>query len=263
MLSTKVREKSVGKMRSMRLLTIILLTAVALFFTMGESALAKGWKKKAEKLDPVKVFIEWNSEDSDHGIQFFWDSDGFTRMMVFNESGKKVLDITTKNGVKDQGLTETAIESVEPPESEQTRDQFFERFPEGWYHFWGRSSEGGWLYGKAYFSHDILEPAVLDLDDFFPDGEIKWTEPESDDETGESLEVVGYEIVIELVLADERVYKETTTLPAGTRGYVVSETFMELIDNPSGEIDELKVEILAEEPTGNKTISEEEVELED
>ena len=72
------------------------------------------------ELDEAKVFIEWNTTDGDQGIQFFWDSDGFTRMIVFNERGKKVLDIETKNSVKKQGLTEVAIESVEPDESEQT-----------------------------------------------------------------------------------------------------------------------------------------------
>jgi hypothetical protein len=266
MLSKKVKKKSARPMVSMRLLTIILLTAVAVFFTVADSALAKGWKKNKEILEEVNVFIEWNSEDTDHGIQFFWDSDGFTRMMVFNESGKKALDIKTNNNVKAQGLTETAIESVEPEEEEQSREEFFERFPEGWYHFWGRSIEGGWLYGKAYFSHDLLEPAELNLDDFFPDGEISWTEPQLNDVTGEPLEAVGIEIVVELVVdddGDERVFKETTTLPAGTTEYVVSETFMDLIDNPPGDIEELKVEILYEEPSGNKTISETEVELEE
>ena len=150
MLSKKVTGKSVGKVKSMRLLAFILITAVAVSFTMADSALAKGWKKNVEELDPVNVFIEWNTTDGDQGIQFFWDSAGFTRMLVFNESGKKVLDIETKNGVKDQGLTEVAIESVEPEQSEQTLEEFFERFPEGIYKFWGKSIEGGWLYGDRW-----------------------------------------------------------------------------------------------------------------
>jgi hypothetical protein len=110
MFSAKVREKLAGKIGCMRWVAIVLLTAVALFFAMGESALASGWKKKAEELDEVNVFIEWNTTDGDQGIQFFWDSDGFTRMMVFYESGKKVLDIKSKNSVKGQGLTEVEVE---------------------------------------------------------------------------------------------------------------------------------------------------------
>lgn len=271
MSATSLREKSNGKRKHMRLLAIVLLAAVAVFFTMGDTALAKRKKKNSEELDEVNVFIEWNSSDEDQGIQFFWDSEGFTRMMVFNNKGKKVLDINTKRSIKKQGLTEVAIESVEPEEIEQSRQQFFNRFPAGEYEFWGRSIEGDWLYGEAEFTHNILEPVVFDSTDL-PD--IEWVEPEVDDETGDALDVVGYEIVIELVVPvldefgdpvvdeegelEEQVFKETTTLPAGVTMYTVSDTFMDLIESFDPEdIIELKVEILAEEESGNKTITEE------
>ena len=249
MLSTKVRDKSTGKMRSMRLLAIILLTAVAVFFTMDESALAKGWKKKAEELDPVNVFIEYNSSDEDQGLQFFWDSDGFTRMMVFNESGK-VLDIKTNKGVKDQGLTEIAIESVEPDVSEQTLEEFFERFPEGTYKFWGRSIDNGWLYGEAELTHNLLRPAILNFDDF---PLIQWTEPEG---------TVRVEVVVEAVIMegdDEAVYKQTTTLQPDIKELTVSDEFIDMVAEAraNGELIVLKVEVLLDEESGNRTITEE------
>jgi hypothetical protein len=251
MLSTKVGKKSVGKMRSRQLLTIILVAAVAVFFAMGESALAKGRKKNAEELDPVNVFIEWNTTDGDQGIQFFWDSDGFTRMMVFNDSGKKVLDINTKNSVKDQGLTEVAIESVEPDESEQTLEEFFERFPEGIYTFWGRSIDKGWLFGEAEFTHDLAEPVTIDL--------INW--PTIMWEPGGGAPVVGYEVVVELVVNiddEEVVYKQTSTLPPEIQELTVSEEFADFIEDALDEeiVEELKVEILADEESGNRTITE-------
>lgn len=250
MLSTKVREKSVGKMGSMRLLTIILLTAVAVFFTMGESALAKGWKKKAEELDPVNVFIEYNSSDEDQGLQFFWDSDGFTRMTVFNESGKKVLDIETKNGVKDQGLTEVAIESVEPDVSEQTLGEFFERFPEGTYKFWGRSIDKGWLYGEAELTHNLLGPAELNLAEF---PLIQWIEPAG---------TVRVEVVVEAVIMeddDEAVYKQTTTLQPDIQELTVSQEFIDMVAEAraNGKLIVLKIEALVDEESGNRTITEE------
>ena len=270
MLSTKA-----GKMRSMQLLTIILLTAVAVFFTMGGSALAKGWKKKkAEELDPVNVFIEWNSSDEDQGIQFFWDSDGFTRMIVFNERGKKVLDIETKNSVKKQGLTEVAIESVEPDESEQTLCDFFKRFPEGTYKFWGKSIEGGWLYGEAEFTHDLVNPVEIDLSEW---PKITWEVgaevPELDCADLFDADVVGYEVVVELVVkeviedaedgedGEERVFKQTTTLPEFVEQLTISPEFVRLIGFYEGsedwDVEELKVEILADEESGNRTITEE------
>lgn len=255
MLSTKVGEKSIGKMRSRQLLTIILVAAVAVFFTIGESAMAKGWKKKTERLDPVNVFIEWNTTDGDQGIQFFWDSDGFTRMMVFNDSGKKVLDINTKNSVKDQGLTEVAIESVEPDVREQTLEEFFERFPAGTYRFWGRSIDKGWLFGEAEFTHDLADPVTIDLSEW---PIISWTAGVG------GADVVGYEVVVELVVNiddEEVVYKQTTTLPPEIEELTVSEEFADFIEDALDEeiVEELKVEILADEESGNRTITEVEV----
>jgi hypothetical protein len=166
--------------------------------------------------------------------------------------------------VEDQGLTETAIESVEPEANEQTRAEFFARFPEGTYTFEGTSIDGEDIEGDAEFTHDLLEPVVFTK---IALPVIEWIEPELNDVTGNPLEVVSYELVVELVVLveedgeeEERVFKETTTLPAGVSKYIVSNTFMNVIKNPPGEIEELKVEILADEPSGNRTITEQAVE---
>ena len=232
--------------------SIVVFTAGAVFLVMGGSALGA-------ELDEAKVFIEWNSTDSDHGIQFFWDSEGFTDMTVTNADGALFVD--TSGNVLDQGLTEVAIESVEPEESEQSRAEFLARFPEGTYEFTGTSTEGETITGEAEFTHNLLEPVEFTKIRL---PFIKWNEPAVDDETGEPLEVVGYELVVELVILiegdgeeEERVFKETTTYPAGVNKHIVGRKFMKLIRKPPGEIYELKVEILADEPSGNRTISEE------
>jgi hypothetical protein len=46
MFATNLTENANGKMKHMRLLTILLLTVVSVFFTMGETSLAKKKKKK-------------------------------------------------------------------------------------------------------------------------------------------------------------------------------------------------------------------------
>ncbi len=205
------------------------------------------------------MFIEYNSTDEDNGLQFFWDSDGFTRMMVFNASGKKVLDIETKKNVRDQGLTEVAIESVEPDESDQTQEEFFARFPEGTYKFWGRSIEGSWLYGEAEFTHELANPVAINLSDW---PTIMWT-------PNGGADVVGYEVVVEMVVkevvedGEERVFKQTTTLPEFVEQLTVSDEFVRLIGFYEGsedwQVEELKVEILADEESGNRTITEADV----
>jgi hypothetical protein len=68
-------------------------------------------------------------------------------------------------------------------------------------------------------------------------------------------------MVVELVVqlnGDEQVFKETTTLPAGSTTYTVSESFMNLIrrSQNAGIVEELKIEILADEESGNRTITE-------
>ncbi|UCF02321.1 MAG: hypothetical protein JSV14_01250 [Deltaproteobacteria bacterium] len=249
------RKKSNGMRKDTLVLPIILVAVVAVFLAMGESALAVD-------LDEANVFIEWNSTDSDHGIQFFWDSEGFTQMTVTNSGG--TLDIGTTGNVALQGLTETAIESVEPDESEQTRAEFFARFPAETYLFSGTSTEGDPITGEAELTHDLLEPVLFTKINL---PVIEWIEPELNDVTGEDLEVVGYELVVELVVLveedgeeEERVFTETTVYPAGVSKHIVSNRFMGVIKNPPGEIEELKVEILATEPSGNRTITEQAVE---
>ena len=264
MFATNLRENSKGKKKCLRLLTILLLTAVAVFFTMGETALAKRKKKNSEELDEAKVFIEWNSTDTDYGIQFFWDSLGFTRMMVFNHRGKKVLDVNTKKNLKAQGLTEAALESVEPPADEVSMEEFFARFPEGDYEFWGKSIEGGWLFGEAEFTHDLVTPVDIILGSW---PTISWEPGEAvaaAEENGDEVEAVRYEIVVELVVLvvdedgeeDEQVYKNTATFPGDADEYTVPQEFLDLIAAAGDDVDELKVEIVADEESGNRTITE-------
>jgi hypothetical protein len=241
------------------IIPVFLVAVVALFLTMGESAMGQD----PVELDEAEVFIEWNSTDGDHGIHFFWDSEGFTQMTVTNSGG--LLAMSTGGNVFDQGLTETAIESVEPPESEQTRAEFFARFPEGTYTFEGTSIDDEDIEGDAEFTHDLLEPVVFTKISL---PVIEWDEPELNDVTGLPLEVVSTELVVELVVLveedgeeEELVLTETTIYPAGVTKHIVGNRFMEVIKNPPGEIDELKVEILVKEPSGNISITEQEVEM--
>jgi hypothetical protein len=247
-------------MLSNKAITSILIIAVAVFLTIGGTALAQD----IEELEDANVFIEWNFTDGDQGLQFFWDSEGFTRMMIFNTEEEKVLDLRTFRTVKRQGLTETSIESVEPEQSEQTLRQFFRRFPEGTWTFEGELKEGSTVIktieGEAELTHDLLEPVEFTKIKL---PVIEWDEPEVGID-GSPLEVVGYELVVELVVEvdvdgeeEERVFKEVTNYPAGFTKHSVGNRFMKLIKNPPGEIVEGKVEILADEPSGNRTISEE------
>lgn len=273
MLSTKVRKKSVGKMRQLRLLAALLVPAVALILGAAvPQALASGWaiEECEEGLDESAVFFEFNSTDCDVGIQFFWDGVAWKWMIVKDKHGRAVLDVFPLRNVRAVGLTEGRFEGNEPrliPEEDECDlededvlnaiDDFIRQYKRGEYTFKGMAvEEKCLLLGDAELTYDILTPAVF-TDTTLPT--IRWNPP-TGLVFGGTPEVVGYEMVIELVVeaSDEQVFKETTTLPAGATGYTVSPTFMRLINSFDPEdIVELKIEILADEESGNRTITEE------
>ncbi len=208
------------------------------------------------ELDEAEVFIEFNSTDDDRGIQFFWDGEAWKRMRVLNESGKAVLRVIAQRNVRAQGLTEGFFESAEPIADELPPDEFLARFPEGEYRFKGKALDGCRLVGESELTHDLPLPVEIDLDGF-PD--IEWMSP------GGGPAVVGYEVVVELVViedGDERVLVNTATFPGNVTAYRVPDEFLAVIEEAEDTetLEELKVEVIAREESGNKTITEQEVE---
>lgn len=272
MLSTKVRKQSIGKMRSMRLLAVLLVpTVVFILGTMASPVWASGWpiEECEDGLDESAVFFEFNSTDCDVGIQFFWDGPAWKWMIVKDKHGRAVLDVFPLQQVRAVGLTEGRFEGDEPKVIENGEcdltnsdildaiENFIRQYKDGEYTFKGKAvEERCLLLGDAELTYNILQPVVFN-DTSLPT--ISWNAPSGVLFPPGSPEVVGYEIVIELVVetSDEQVFKETTTLPAGATGYTVSRTFMRLINSFDEEdIVELKIEILADESSGNRTITE-------
>lgn len=258
MFSAKVREKSVGKMRSMRLLIALMVTVVTLILV---ATAQDAW---AVEFDEAEIFFEYNSTDQDLGIQIFFDAEGWKEVEV-KFKGEEIFEVENDENLRKIGSTEVFTESAEPPlckkgdpelcseeEIEEAIEAFLALFPEGMYKFRGRTVKGQRLRGKAELTHDLLEPVELDLD-YFP--EITWTNLNP---AGATTRV---EVVVELVVNpdtdDEVVYTETATFPGDQLSYTVSDDFQDLIDaNPDAD---LKVEILIDEESGNRTITEEDV----
>ena len=269
MLSTKIREKSIGKMKSMRLLAVLLVPVVALI--MGAAA-PETWAfgrflEECEddlELEKAEVFFEFNFTDCDLGIQVFVDGSPWRSMTVRDEIGKPVLNVLTRGAWRPEGGAEFSLEGAEPqlidPEVEECSltDQrvidFLNKYRAGFYTFTGVAAEERCLLveDEVELSYNFPSPPDLDLEDF-PEV-ARWEQPNA----GEP--VVGYEAVVELVVLvddDEQVFKETATLPAGARAYKTSLTFLRLINSfPEEEIEELKFELLAQEDSGNKIIVE-------
>lgn len=210
-------------------------------------------KKPAVELDEAEVYIEWNSTDTDYGIQFFWDSSGFTKMTV-SDGKKRVLDVKTAKNVRAQGLTEGFFESVEPPSSEVSLDDFLARFPEGTYTFSGKGIDKERLTGEAEFTHVLpappenLSPAEDDV--VSADGFVASFDPVTMDTDGNALSIELYVLVVEKEDDDPILQTFEVVLPPSQTSIFVPGEFLE----PDTEY---KLEIIAQEESGNRTITEE------
>jgi hypothetical protein len=247
------RDKLTESNRSRLLSSTLLVPVIALILVIAIPQVWASGHHCIVELDEAEVFIEFNSTDDDRGIQFFWDGEAWSRMKVKNESRRTVLNVVARRNVRAQGLTEGFFESAEPTGEELPPDEFFARFPEGEYRFRGRTLDGCWLVGEAELTHDLPIPVELNVDDF---PAIKWTQPAG------GPEVVGYEVVVELVVIeddDEHVFVNTATFTGETTEFTVSPEFLQLIVDAEDDVDELKVEVIAREESGNKTITEKEV----
>jgi hypothetical protein len=276
-------------------LPVFLVAVVALIFTVPTaSAGHHHHRPEVVELEECEVFIEYNSTDGDFGVHFFWDGEPWKWMTVWNEHLWPVLNVGTGKNVRAQGLTEAFFESAEPTLEDLPFLDFLERFPEDDYKFRGRTLDWQRLVCEAEFTHVIACPpaATIELDLETRSLTVEWEPVETVVDTDEPIglppalptcidppededsefEIVSYEAVLELVIvlgegedAEEQVFKETAILPATATMFTASPEFTQLAVRAvnAGVVDELKGEVIAKEASGNQTITELEVELEE
>jgi len=211
------------------------------------------------------IFFEFNSSDLDLGIHIFFDAEAWRQVTVRGPDGK-IFEVKNGGGLKRIGSTELFTESAEPPlvdEPEETTaeeimkaiEAFQARFPEGDYEFRGKTINGDTLVGTAELRHDLPVPVSLDLEGF---PLVRWT----DNSQPGDPEIVGYEVVVEIVAeqdGEENVFVNTADFPAIQTSFTTSPEFFDLFEHlrDEGALVELKVEVIATEKSGNKTITEE------
>jgi hypothetical protein len=281
MYSANVRKKSMGKMRSIRLLAVFLVPVVALI--LGVTA-PKVWAwGGGVELDEAEIFFEYNSTDKDLGIHFFLDGEGWKRISIFTPNWRRSVTVSVSGKLGKIGLTEIFSESAEPllcPEDEEDEEDctpgeiqgaieaFQAQFPEGEYRFYGWTVDRGLLYGTATLTHEL--PAAPGL--VFPDPEaeenvadpkdtvIKWSDTSEEGDP----EIVRYEVVVEFEDEDERVFKFVAQVPADPDAeYQWMTVPQEFFDSLEGLEGEYKAEVLAIAGSKNATIVEHEFELEE
>ena len=248
--------------RQARMWPFFLSAVVALALGVGATGV---WADDCEvEFDEAEVFFEFNASDGDLGIQIFFDATGWEEVEVTGPDGS-IFEVENGGGLNDIGSTEVFTESAEPPlcaedeclpgELEAAIADLLARFPEGVYELKGETVDGCELVGDVGLTHDLPEMVDLDIENF---PEIEWT-PGSG-----GPKIVGYEVVAEMEIeedGEERVFVNTATLPASETSFTVSDVFADLADQAEldGVLIVLKVEVIAREESGNKTITEEAV----
>ena len=276
MLSTKVREKSVGKTKQMHLLAVLLVPAVALI--MGASAL-QVWAQG--EFDDADVYAELNDTDNDLGFHALIDGEGWKYLEIEDPTERKMLNLIVRGRLRRQGLTELFFESAEPPFDELTPAQFFHRFPAGMYEIEAKTLDGMELENEDLFRHVMpAAPGGIMVNDAGPinhktvdceegpipeveleEGEdiiISWDQVDSSHPTvgieGE-IEVERYQGVLEFETPDEIELTYTVDLPDGVTEMTIPYSFIALglVDGEG----EFKFEILVKEALGgNQTAAE-------
>lgn len=257
MFSAKIRKKSIGKMRSMRLLAVLIVPVVALI--MG-AAVPEGW---AQDDDPVCWFnIEFNASDLDVGVRGFFDYEPWEELEIEDPNGNTIAEVKAKGSMKDQGFAEWMYESGEPNLENLSLEEFFDRFPVGTYEFKAEPIEERSVLCEAGFTHVIpCAPEISAAGNRGNGLTISWepvttvVNPDATDdeevvcEEG-SVNIVGYEVIVEEE-ESEKIFKIDLPASDETMSVTVPPEFIAL-----GE--KFQYEVLAIEESGNQTITEEE-----
>jgi hypothetical protein len=234
-------------------LLALFLIAVAILSLAAVALEAWADKKEAIPFSEVEIFFEENATDGDLGLQFFLDGDDWSEVTIVSPDGRKMVDIKVKGNAGEIGLTEVFSESAEPSFDDLPREEFLALFPEGEYKFSGKTIEGDRLMGTGVLTHELPVAVSLDLDAY---PTVMWT----DNSGAGDPEIVGYQVVVELVVEapEEREFNFIVDLPASATQVTVTDEFVDLADGfDEEEIQEYKVEVIAMEASGNKTITEE------
>jgi hypothetical protein len=275
MFSATIREKSIGKMRSMRPLAVLLVPMVTLI--LGVTA-PQVWAEDGDEIpfDVAKLFFELNNSDGDLGIHGLIDGEAWKRLEIEDPRERQMLDISVRGRLKKQGLTELFFESAEPTFDELPARKFFRRFPKGRYEIEGVTLEGDELESEVWLSHRIPAPAdvtvkgddIITADECADEEEpeptevslpvvIEWdrvtrSHPNIGWPQDRHIDVVLYQVVVEWEDEDENVFIFNAEFPDSDLVDPMQVTVPEEFLLAAGE-NEFKIEVLVRAANNNQT----------
>lgn len=142
-----------------------------------------------EDFGECKVLVEINSSDGDIGFHFLFDGDDLRLAGLFDPSLRPIFSDRASGALREQGMTETFVESAEPlcwPDPERdpdeeivTLEEFLERWASGTYRVFGFTNDAEFQLGSTVLTYDLpAAPAEVGFDGSV----ISW---ESGDDLGE------------------------------------------------------------------------------
>lgn len=210
----------------------------------------------AKKIATAKLIIEHNATDQDTGVHGALDDEGWSRLCVFDPTGRQVLGVKPEGQLGDLTVAGIFFESREPPNSEFSIADLKVAFPEGRYEVRGISFDGTGLIGFATFTHDIpaaptitspLEEAVVSINNLT----VEWNDVTQTID-GRPVTITGYEVIITKDVKDDPNGFSRPTfdvhVPADRNRLSVPIEFLEPHTT-------YELEVLALEKSGNQTIS--------
>jgi hypothetical protein len=111
-----------------------------------------------QQFPEADLFLELNDTDGDLGIHASIDGGPWTELLIEGPDDRRLLDIVSREQLRQQGLTQLFFESAEPSFDELAPAAFLKRFPEGRYEIKGRLQDGGTIQSTAVLSHVLAAP---------------------------------------------------------------------------------------------------------
>ena len=226
-----------------------------------------GAAQAATPFSIANIFFELNSTAGDLGVHVSLDGESWKILRVQDPQGREIVELEPKRGAKTIGLTELFFEGSEPPLVDVSFARFLELFPQGNYRFLGVTTGNQLLRSTDPLTPEL--PCPVKVVSPPPDKPvapdqvvIRWEpapgvfNPDSGIcKKNQDVELASYEVIAEVVNEEAGLVRHyTVELAAGVTELPVPRTFFkEGLLLPGTEF---RLEVIAIEDTGNKTITE-------
>lgn len=236
-----------------------------LAMTLAALALA-GPAQAQTRFDEADIFFELNAADRDVGVHVSLDAGSWKQLEILDPRGRKVIAVEPEGSAKRIGLTELFFEGEEPSLREVPFARFLALFPEGRYVFRGRTTENRPLRSVDPLTADLPCPVRLTSP---ADGRVpldaltvRWTAPAGTYDPDrqlcrgrDRLRSAGFQAIVEFAKEERGFLREfSVILSSGARQVQVPAAFLREGARFPGTL--MRVEVLALERSGNKTITE-------